>query len=655
MWILALPPSVSKTNKSLLPCSAVKREFVPFFYRKSMTPRPPHAFSLTTRINEVRWNMCLSKAPLFRIASITIVALLSLLIVIFAFANILAPILIFLVPAWEPALYDLGVYGPYRTTKFVSTTIEPPKLSIPVWNSACDDGRSLLLTPKGEWIAQSGPTILDARGELVWMSSEYRNAMNLNLQTYKGERYLTFWTGEKAASSGQGVYSLLDSTYTEAMVVRPHGEELHADLHEFQITADDTGLFTIYNTSRAEMSIWGRKQMGYITESSFQEVNIATGELLFEWRATDHYSLDDSYYWAPMDGSEDSPLDWFHINSIKKDSKGNYLVSSRHLHMICCISPSGKVLWTLGGKKNDFQDLSGGKATNFQWQHDARWVDEEKGILTLYDNGYAGPVQSASRHSRAVMLHVDVKRKTVTLMHEYFSLRGTRAASQGSVQVTGSGTVLVGWGHSAVVSEFMEDGELLCEWHLGPTILDYFNYATSYRALKTDRWVGKPKTKPQAVIKNGKLYVSWNGATEVANWSVQATRMYPVEDGADEGEYEEVDVKARDGFETVFVLPDNHADFASIRVAAIDKDGQQLGFSETVRVVREASIWNAMFVVTLIVGFLVGGWIFYVKAMRKENLELSTLPARCRHWTNSTAMELQNWSSWSMYRYRKLG
>lgn len=611
--------------------------------------------------------MNLSKARLlllYRVASIVAIAAVALVVVLWGFCNVLAPVLIWLVPAWEPALYDVGVFGVYRTTSYTSFDLVSPQLSVPTWNDECDDGRHVFLTPKGKWVPNSGPTIVDARGELVWVTDNYRNAMNLNMQSYKGENFLTFWTGEKAATSGQGVYYMLDSTYTKRYTVKPHGESMHADLHEFQITDDNTGLLTIYNKTTAPMMFWGHnsESEGDLTESAFQEVDIATGDLIFEWRASDHYDLQDSYYWAPFGGWTPSlAFDWFHINSIQKDSKGNFLVSSRHLHMVACVDgKTGEPLWTLGGKKNNFEDLSDGRATNFQWQHDARWVDEERGIISLYDNGDAGPVQTQSPYSRGIVVQIDFQAKTVKLLHEYASLRHTKAASQGSVQVLQpEGNVFVGWGHSASYSEFRESGELLCEWHFSPSLFDYADWVASYRVQKLRGWIGRPTTKPTAAIKDGKLFVSWNGATEVASWSLQATRMYETDKHAkEEGEYEEIDVMMPQGFETTFILPDNYATtYVSIRVAALDNDGELLGFSETVKELEDdLGLWEAIFVAVLLIGFLLGGWIFYVKIVRKQDLVWPGLPATWETWSSEKFSRLEKWNPWSIYRgYRKLG
>jgi hypothetical protein len=92
--------------------------------------------------------------------------------------------------------YDLGFQGFYPRQHFHSVNFEPPAPKITHWDSRCDSGK-LLLTPRGPFVTgrARGPVILDPKGNLVWMENEqFQQAMNLNVQKYKGEDYLTFWT-----------------------------------------------------------------------------------------------------------------------------------------------------------------------------------------------------------------------------------------------------------------------------------------------------------------------------------------------------------------------------------------------------------------------------------------------------------------------------
>ncbi|KAL1305497.1 hypothetical protein AAFC00_002372 [Neodothiora populina] len=424
--------------------------------------------------------------------------------------------------------------------------------------------------------------ILDGEGNLVWMSDQFGAVMNLKSQQYQGKNYLTFWGGHRDASSGQGAYYMLDETYQISHQVHVVGDNMHGDLHEFKITENNTALVTSYKKTVADLSGMGRPVDGWITDSIFQEIDIATGDLLFEWRASDHFDAGESHMTNPFAGyKEASPFDFFHINSIDKDAAGDYLISSRHLHLIATVShETGEILWALGGERNQFKDLSDGAATDFKWQHDARWVSEAEGILTLFDNEEAGILHIEASHSKGMMLQLDVANRTVKLLHSYVSMQGTRAPSQGSLQVgPDGGLVVIGWGHSPAYSEFEVDGSLVCETHFGASWLDFWGRIVSYRTQKVQSWVGKPDYPPQAQMKHSSVYASWNGATEIQSWELQ---------GATDGDkFESLDVvKKERNFESVFALDDSWK-YTRYRVAGRDQAGNVLGYTAEFEKVTE--------------------------------------------------------------------
>lgn len=158
---------------------------------------------------------------------------------------------------------------------------------------------------------------------------------------------------------------------------------LSADLHEFLITPEGTALMTLYEIIPGDVSMFRSfdpeknphdKEPNFVWDGVFQEIDLDTGELLFEWRASEHVSMTGTYRLIHDMGNRNNPFDWFHINSIQKDELGNFLVSARYPHSITYIDGKTKqTIWQLGGKSNNFMDLSGGDATNFAWQHDARF------------------------------------------------------------------------------------------------------------------------------------------------------------------------------------------------------------------------------------------------------------------------------------------
>lgn len=238
---------------------------------------------------------------------------------------------------------------------------------------------------------------------------------------------------------------------------------------------------------------------------------------------------------------------------------------------------SGEVMWELGGRSNDFVDLSDGKASDFSWQHDARWLDEEQGLMTLFDNGYAWPHYNAP-YSEGRLIKLDLAQKTVELVHSYTSLQQVLSSSQGSVQfiatAKGAQHVFIGWGSSAAYSEFTPEAEILCETYFAASATFWWERVKSYRAFKA-RWNATPQGwDPSAAVNDNKFYVSWNGATTVAHWVLQGAI---IRSDQEQDEWHEVDVREKDGFETTFSVPsvtylETGASHTRFRAAALDDE-----------------------------------------------------------------------------------
>ncbi|KAK5138535.1 hypothetical protein LTR08_000123 [Meristemomyces frigidus] len=520
----------------------------------------------------------MDRQRIIRFSAVTALTLAALFTTLALLQHLLVPALVWWSPQLETSFYDLGFFGAYRAQSYVSFNLTSPQASILQWEDSCDNGY-IFLDPSGKAPKHPGPLILDAKGNLVWTSDQFKTTTNLKLQRYQGADYLTFWSGKKAQTMGTGAYYMMDSNYTVVRKVDAVGEALHGDLHEFKITKDDTALLTVYNLTNADLTGmgWFRTDHGWITDSIFQEVDIATGALLFEWKATDHFRAEGSYMTNPLGGYyAGNPFDFFHINSVEKDAHGNYLISSRHFHTVMCIDgQTGDVLWQLGGRSTDFRDLSQGKASDFSWQHDARWLSEEDGLLSLFDNGVAWPHVDVP-YSEGRIIHIDVTNRTATLLHSYRSLASPRSSSQGSVQpisgAHGEDHIFVGWGSSAAYSEHAMDGQLLCETHFAAAVSFWWERVKSYRAFKASAWSATPAAwDPSAKIEGSKLFVSWNGATDVAFWELQGCEAAEGEEGGT-GEFHALDITEKHAFEESFSLPTGAASMSRYRVAALDRD-----------------------------------------------------------------------------------
>lgn len=358
------------------------------------------------------------------------------------------------------------------------------------------------------------------------------------------------------------------------------GFGLDGDLHEFYITERGTALITIYNDIELDCTTLGVEGKCWIDDCLFQEIDIETGKLIFQWRASDHIPVTDSYKTRGSDGDGTTPemaYDFFHLNSIEKDVAGNYIISARHVHAIYCISPTGDIIWTLGGKHSGFTDLSGGYASNFAWQHHARL--HANNTMSLLDNAGNNVFPKFTHSSRGMLIELDTTAMTVKLLHTYQHPSQLLAISQGSMQVIPeTGHVLVGWGNTPAFTEFTADGEVICDMHFGPSlifeILD-FGWVKSYRAFKS-KWIGRPNTPPDIKFHAGRVFVSWNGATEVKSWMLQGAEL----ETAKEDDFINIEELQKDGFETSFELYEMAGAF--VRVVALDEMGKVLGITAVV-------------------------------------------------------------------------
>ncbi|KAJ5287910.1 hypothetical protein N7478_003596 [Penicillium angulare] len=466
--------------------------------------------------------------------------------------------------------YDLGFYGFAPSQRYHSFHEQSPIVQISPAGAKCDQ-RYTFLAPRGDSVEHPGPMIIDAKGELVWMKYNRGTTQDFKVQHYKGQDYLSYWQGDEEDGHGRGSWYMLDSTYTPQYIITPAGE-LEGDLHDIQITVNDTAILSIYEPIPADLTSVGGPEQGWIYEGIVQEIDIESGELLFEWRSSHTYHPEDSYQELAGKGHERTlGFDYFHMNSVDKDDQGRYLVSGRHTHTITCIDSSGDVLWTLGGKQNKFTDLSEGTATGFKWQHDARWHGENQ--ITIFDN-VVNDAAYNTEASHGLSLELDIPAREAKVSQRYDHPLGIMAVSQGNLQVLDTGNVLVGWGHSSAFTEFSHDGEMICDTHFGASAWFNFGRIVSYRVMKGS-WVGSPDTLPDVAMVGDGIFVSWNGATEVVSWVLEVWDG----DNLEKMTFVAVDKVERSGFETRIPFPADDA-ISYYRVAAIDAKGEVLGRTE---------------------------------------------------------------------------
>ena len=401
--------------------------------------------------------------------------------------------------------------------------LDPPPVTVLHRSGALAPGLLFLAPSSGP--GQHGPLILDDAGQPVWFKpTSPVPSMNFRAQTLHGEPVLTWWQALPGGGLGKGEHVVADSSYRE--IARfPAGNGGPSDLHEFLLTERGTALITSFEIRK-------RGARGLTMGGVVQEVDVPSARVLFEWRSLDHVPVTESY--APVG----YPWDYFHVNAIDVDADDNLLVSARNTWAVYKVHRrTGEVLWRLGGKRSDFTLAAGAR---FGWQHDARSHLDGRHV-SVFDN-------SATPHSRGLVLALDGKRATV--VHEYPHSPPLHAHKLGSVQLLPNGNVLVGWGTDPHFTEYDAAGGVRLDATLP-------HGGENYRALRFP-WRGRPATAPAAVVRNGTVYVSWNGATEVASWRLEPGGP----------------TVPRHGFETAVPVP---AGASALHVVALDARGRALG------------------------------------------------------------------------------
>ncbi|KZN84936.1 hypothetical protein EN45_090990 [Penicillium chrysogenum] len=467
-------------------------------------------------------------------------------------------------PVYRSRPYDLGAFDRWPHQLYHSSSAIGPILNIHEENSQCHNESLYTIVPYwGKQVNVPGVLILDTNGYLVWHTTGYVTA---DIQSYRGEDYIV------SLSEDSTYYALINSRYEEVYQIRSgnSGNRWHLDAHELTLTPSGTALLVINGVFAVNQTAFeAPPEVEFLMDTGFQEIDIQTGEVLFEWRASDHYSFEEYYHFQPGDGrTEKTAPDLFHVNSIEKDDLGNYLISCRMMSSIVYVDGrTGAVIWKLGGKGNMFKDLSGGAATGFNGQHHARFHENGR-IVSIFDNGNC-PGRPVTGPTRGLTVVLDTEKMTVQLQHEYISPNSVLTDNSGSMQILDSGNVVLGFGPNANWAEYASDGSLLCNAHMGPETFFNSGEIRSYRITKSP-WIGHPQTMPEVAVDDGRVYVSWNGPTEVSMWSLNGT------DEGVEGESVFLGGYPKGGFETEIPVPTNLTG-RYFFVSALDSAGQVLG------------------------------------------------------------------------------
>jgi arylsulfotransferase ASST len=446
----------------------------------------------------------------------------------------------------------------------VMTFHSRPDLSpatVEITKPTSDQAGDIFITPQ-QGPVQNGPMIVDPTGQLVWFQplAPGQEAADFKVQTFHGKPVLTWWQGRSGAGVGIGEDVVEDPSYRQIAVVRAAGS-LSADLHEFQLTRGGTALLTAYYPVYWDASGIGGPRRAIVLDSVVQEIDVATGLLLYQWDSLDHVPMRDTY--EPRPKSSGQPIDYFHINSVQEDGGDDLIISARNTWAAYKIDRhTGRPLWILGGKRSTFRL---GKGVKFAFQHDVRVRDADERTVSLFDDGAGPPV--VHHQSRAVKVRLDPDRKTAELIKQDEHSPPLLASYEGNMQALPSGDWFLGWGQQPYFTQYDGHGQEVFEGRFVDAI-------EGYRAYRFP-WSGSPQTHPAiAAVASGQsvtVYASWNGATRVKSWRALS--------GATSAQLRQVATAQKRGFETPIAVP--AASYFAVQ--AVAADGTVLGTSPAVR------------------------------------------------------------------------
>jgi len=280
---------------------------------------------------------------------------------------------------------------------------------------------------------------------------------------------LTFWQGTGLGGLSTGADYIYNDHYQLIATVKA-GNGYSADGHEFLITAWNTALIISYATATANLTKIGGPADQTVINGIVQEINIKTGKVLFQWNSAKHVPYAQSE--QPLPATAATPWDWFHLNAIKVDTNGNFLIDARDTWTTYEVSPrTGKIEWQLGGKDSSFTlKAARGQVLDivgqiFAWQHDPE--AHGNGVYTFFDNDAAGTANTATNilvdlpYSRAITVKLNYRTHVATLIKSDNQPAGLSAASQGNAQLLRDGDLFVGWGIQPYFSEFSPSGKLI--------------------------------------------------------------------------------------------------------------------------------------------------------------------------------------------------
>lgn len=150
----------------------------------------------------------------------------------------------------------------------------------------------------------------------------------------------------------------------------------------------------------------------------------------------------------------------------------------------------------------------------------------------MFDNhGQESGSCTTACHSRGLELQLDMEAMTVEVVHEYLHPQHINSGAMGGLHSLDNGNVIVSWGDNPSFVEYKSDGTPVLDVQRGQIGVGSVPDMSAYRVSK-HQWKGYPTWPPSIAVDapnrttlNASVYLSWNGATEVASWAIVSAQF----------------------------------------------------------------------------------------------------------------------------------
>lgn len=287
--------------------------------------------------------------------------------------------------------------------------LTPQKIHYIIYNKVgiCHNESHLVLDPfiqnsslASDFSLQNVPVIYDLHGNMVYSAhgETLYNTRDASIDSTPTGQQLSFWNGYQNIS---GYVQIVNESYAQIGTASTGDTLARVPVTFGQRLPTGRGTITFYknfgNTALILVSLLAQKtdRSGtevYVLDNVLQEINIATQATLFQWSASKHVDIEESFS-STGNGSATSPYNYFDATSADKDADGNYMVSARGTSTIYFMPSDyneSSIRRRVGGKNSDVEL----KDFSFSFQHDAKIISKKDNTyeIALFNNAWNGSI-----------------------------------------------------------------------------------------------------------------------------------------------------------------------------------------------------------------------------------------------------------------------